>query len=307
MRTPGRDPDRKRIHLEPLPVTVWQLVQSTRYRYGPGVLLVLAIALLLIGVIALVNGQPWGVLLVVVGVVLLFKLPASKKTREPSRSASNRRDPRSPLQQAPDRPSRPPLPGVVPPAVGLRQSFTEEASAPSPRPESSPARLLEPAAPAPVLEHKAEEAPSPARAIVTRTNANPERIELFDPFLSTERRWTASEDKALVDAYRRERRMAAIAEEIRVDQRQVALRVTRLLFDASGDLDDESQAPLHGRRWSRDEQQAVLLSFDRGETLSRIAASVGRTPLAVAWRILEHRPERVPVPAAAEAKWAQLR
>jgi hypothetical protein len=274
------------------------------------VILLLALALLLIGLIALVNGQPWAVLLVVVGVVLLFKIPASKKTREPSRSPVNRPAARSPLRQEPDQPTRSQLPGVVQLDAAPRKAATDERLTPSPRPEASPPPLPEAPAPAPapvlVLVPQTEIVPPSAHVIVTRTNANPERVELYDPFQSSERRWTSLDDKALVEVYRRERRMAAIAEELRVDQRQVAIRLTRVLFEASGDLDDESQAPLHGRRWSRDEQEAVLVSFDHGATLGRIAGSVGRTPLAVAWRILEHRHEPVPVPTVVQAKWAQL-
>ena len=95
------------------------------------------------------------------------------------------------------------------------------------------------------------------------------------------------DDIDFVDLYRQGLSITAIASELAVDDRAVAIRLTVRLLDGAGDLDDETTAPRHGIPYTPDERTRILLSYGRGQSFTRIAADLGRTPLAIAWQLLD--------------------
>jgi RNA polymerase primary sigma factor len=98
---------------------------------------------------------------------------------------------------------------------------------------------------------------------------------------------TVPDDLELVDCYRQGLSIAAIADSLNRDERAVAIRLTELLLGGAGDLDDESIAPRHGIYYSPDERARILVAYGRDSSIYKIAADVGRTPLAIAWQLLE--------------------
>lgn len=94
-------------------------------------------------------------------------------------------------------------------------------------------------------------------------------------------------DLDLVDRYRQGLSIAAIASALDFDERVVAIRLTEILLDGSGDLDDESTAPRNGIPYTPDERERLLMAFGRNQPFQRIAKDLGRTPLAIAWQLLD--------------------
>jgi RNA polymerase sigma factor (sigma-70 family) len=94
-------------------------------------------------------------------------------------------------------------------------------------------------------------------------------------------------DLDLVDQYRQGLSITAIASALDVDERVVAIRLTEILLDGSGDLDDESTAPRNGIPYTPGERERLLVAFGRNQPFQRIAKDLGRTPLAIAWQLLD--------------------
>ena len=94
-------------------------------------------------------------------------------------------------------------------------------------------------------------------------------------------------DLDLIDRYRQGLSIAAIANTVDADERVVAIRLTELLLGGTGDLDDESTAPRHGIPYTPGERERLLVAFSRNQTFQRIAMDLGRTPLAIAWQLLD--------------------
>lgn len=268
-------------------------------RYVPGMIVSAGVLALFIGTVAAANGQEWCIPTLVGGIALLFLAAILKSIRPRHRRQQGQTpeiscptpDSGRRLQQA--LASGSPATAPVAPPQLVRTPKPEVATPTGDSPLPTPA--------APRTPPRVSPSVNPSTAvpqIITRTSANASGAPLLDPYRLSERVWSADEDAQLTESYRRHRKMAAVAEELRVDQRQVAIRLTRLLFEQEGDIDDETKAPMHGRRWSKDEQHAVFRAYGAGESLTRVASSVGRTPLAVGWRLLESLSGPVPTPAA---------
>ena len=80
-----------------------------------------------------------------------------------------------------------------------------------------------------------------------------------------------------------------------MEPRDVVARLALLLFPFEGELDDASIAARHGERYEPDERQRMLARYRVDQGLREISASHGRTPLAVAWQLLDSpsRPVKV--------------
>lgn len=133
-----------------------------------------------------------------------------------------------------------------------------------------------------------------APAMVTRTSANDSGARLLDPYDGTERRWTRSEQVQLLDHYERGRDIPGIAAEMRTDQREVAIRLIRLLLSPSGNIADESGCPRHGKNYDRDEVLKIEDLHRGGLRLRSIANEVERTQLGVGWKLLSLHVPGVP-------------
>lgn len=171
-------------------------------------------------------------------------------------------------------------PSTVPTArsTGVEAPTTVDSLAPQ-RPLDKPERLVPP------RSSGGPTSPS-APAVVTRTSTNNSGARLLDPYAGTERRWTRSEQAQLLDHYERGRDIPGIAAAMQIDQREVAIRLIRLLLSPSGDIEDETGCPRHGKKYDADEVRKIEDLQKGGLPLRSIAKEVERTQLGVGWKLL---------------------
>lgn len=130
----------------------------------------------------------------------------------------------------------------------------------------------------------------PKPAIITRTtSATTSGVSEFD---DADKSWTADEDSELLTAYLASRNLAATAESIRVDQRQVALRLVSLLLGPHGVIDDPL-APNHGKTYSAADSKAIIQAWRDGRKLPAIARDFQRDQLGIGWKLLDDRTKPV--------------
>lgn len=104
-----------------------------------------------------------------------------------------------------------------------------------------------------------------------------------------ERSWSAFEVEELVGFYLDGELLDSIAIKLRVDKKDVIYKLTRLNFGDTGNLDVTSEAPNDGRAWSKEQSNKLLEMNEAGITLSGMASILGRTKLAIGWRLAENR------------------
>ena len=73
---------------------------------------------------------------------------------------------------------------------------------------------------------------------------------------------------------------------MRIDQREVAIRLIRLLLFPSGNIEDEKDSPRHGKKYTADEVRNIEALHQGGIRLRSIANEVERTQLGVGWKLL---------------------
>lgn len=128
--------------------------------------------------------------------------------------------------------------------------------------------------------------PTPKPAIVTRTtSATTSGVGEFD---DADKQWNADEDGELLTAYLASRNLAATADSLRVDQRQIALRLITLLLGPQGVIDDPS-APDHGKTYSAADSRAIIQAWRDGRKLPAIARDFQRDQLGIGWKLLDDR------------------
>lgn len=110
--------------------------------------------------------------------------------------------------------------------------------------------------------------PMPKPKIVTRTTAT--ATNGFSKFDEAEKHWVVGQDTELLTAYLTSRNLAATADLLRVDQKQVALRLVTLLLGPQGALDNPS-APKHGKTYSATDSKAIVQAWGDGRKLPAIA------------------------------------
>ncbi|MBC7596987.1 MAG: sigma-70 family RNA polymerase sigma factor, partial [Kineosporiaceae bacterium] len=103
-------------------------------------------------------------------------------------------------------------------------------------------------------------------------------------------------DSAILEALQAGATIRAIATALRRDEREVATRLTVLLFGATGELDEADQASRHGDPLEHDERDRMVSEYRHDISIERIAAKFGRTILAVAWQLLDSPKRPVEVP-----------
>lgn len=129
--------------------------------------------------------------------------------------------------------------------------------------------------------------PESETVIQTRTGQNPAREKLVDPFETSERFWSVSETIRAVELYRSGKPIFQIARAMRIDQKQVAIRLIRELFGFQGEINDLANAPRNGKSYTDDELAIMVSYFEAGSSIQDIAAAVERTVLGVGWRMLD--------------------
>jgi type IV secretory pathway VirB10-like protein len=169
-----------------------------------------------------------------------------------------------------------------------------------PKPEEQPPIDPEPAPPEPEPEEsywlepdgKPSEPlprvkPTETPKIITRTSqvAGGQTQETW----RGERTWSPFEVNELLGFYLDGELLDSIAIKLRIDKKDVIYKLTRINFGDTGDLDVTSEAPNDGRAWSDTHSSKLLEMNEAGITLSGMASILGRTKLAIGWRLAEKR------------------
>jgi hypothetical protein len=100
---------------------------------------------------------------------------------------------------------------------------------------------------------------------------------------------------AIATHYRKGRTIGELAAEHQISERTVAYSLAETAFGPAA-LDDDSAAAFRdGAPWDPHEREKIESLFKKGATVSRISSQIGRTPFAIAWKLLD-RPEGVEIP-----------
>lgn len=124
-----------------------------------------------------------------------------------------------------------------------------------------------------------------AAEIITRTTRQDGKTT--DTWVS-EKVWTKAELTELVALHRSGKSVQQIAIQLRVDARDVVYGLAREIFACDGDLEDLKIAPNDGKRWLPADHRKLLELSSSGLPIERIAFRMGRTQLAIVWRLLDH-------------------
>lgn len=108
-----------------------------------------------------------------------------------------------------------------------------------------------------------------------------------------EKTWSRDETTTLLRLYSDGGSLDSIAKTMRIDKKDVAYKLTRLNFADSGDLEDSSEAPNDGKTWSKEDSKKLDEMNSAGITLGGMAKILGRTKLAIGWRLADRGKLRI--------------
>lgn len=128
----------------------------------------------------------------------------------------------------------------------------------------------------------------------TRTSSAVPGVELADAYADRERRWSRAEQLELLDLYGQRKSVFFIAQALHIDQKQVAIKLIRLLLAPSGDIENADGCPRHGKQYTKEELSIMEDLQRKGMRLRTIANEVQRTQLGVGWRLLDMHLPHVP-------------
>jgi hypothetical protein len=129
--------------------------------------------------------------------------------------------------------------------------------------------------------------PNQPPMIITRTSTNAGGYT--QETWKGERTWSPLEVDELLNLYSEGDLLESIAIKLRIDMKDVVYKLTRLNFEDSGDLEDISEAPNDGKAWSEDHSKKLIEMNIAGVSLSGMAKILGRTKLAIGWRLADQR------------------
>jgi hypothetical protein len=141
--------------------------------------------------------------------------------------------------------------------------------------------------PAVVTPVQSTSVPKHPPVIITRTSTNAGGYT--QETWKGERTWSPLEVDELLNLYSEGDLLESIAIKLRVDMKDVVYKLTRLNFEDSGDLEDISEAPNDGKAWSEDHSKKLIEMNIAGISLSGMAKILGRTKLAIGWRLADQR------------------
>ena len=101
-----------------------------------------------------------------------------------------------------------------------------------------------------------------------------------------DRVWNETETQQLLELFREGQRPSEIGEVLSIAERDVVVRLLRILMNAQGRLDDESLAFRSGEAYSRDDQIRLRAMYADGCSLMEISQALGRSPLGAGWKLL---------------------
>ena len=182
----------------------------------------------------------------------------------------------------------------------LKSALLAAGPAPSPQPPvATPVRARKPSKIVPEpTQHKTP-------AVVTRTTTvKTSGVGEFDEY---DKAWSAEEDHNLLSTYCAERSISISAVRLKVDQRQVAIRLVTLLMDPAGEIDDGSAASF-GKAYGAQDTKEIVESWRSGRRLPAIARNFNRSQLGIGWKLLDHPEHPVQltpamIPAIVKATW----
>lgn len=172
-----------------------------------------------------------------------------------------------------------------PPTLKAQPPIDPEPAPPEPEPEPEDSSWLEPdgtpSEPFPIVK------PTDAPKIITRTSqvAGGRAQETWQG----ERTWAQLEVDELLELYSQGALLESIAIKLRMDKKDIVYKLTRLNFEDSGDLEDTSEAPNDGKAWSEDHSIKLIEMNIAGISLTGMAKILGRTKLAIGWRLGDQR------------------
>ena len=102
---------------------------------------------------------------------------------------------------------------------------------------------------------------------------------------SSERNWSGADLKNLLLAHGEGITLIAIAVRLDADSKDVVYGIARHVFNCEGDLEDLAAAPNHGKKWLTRDDETMKQRLEQGVGLSELAFRLGRTPLAIIWRL----------------------
>jgi type IV secretory pathway VirB10-like protein len=255
------------------------------------VFILISISFASIGFYAIGTGEsPWaGIGLVAAGLfagLLSVKVTSLQEQLDWERQQAKRLSDVKPKKQTKAKKNPPKETKVsVAPSPEAEQPSYPEPTPPELEPEPEESYWVEPdgtpSKPLPRVE------PIASQKIVTRTSqvAGGQTQETW----KGERTWSSFEVEELVGFYLDGELLDSIAIKLRMDKKDVIYKLTRLNFDETGDLDVTSEAPNDGRAWSDEHSKKLLEMNEAGITLSGMASILGRTKLAIGWRLAEKR------------------
>lgn len=207
---------------------------------------------------------------------------SSRSSARPRLAATESKEPRAAPPAADSRA------GERTPSVSLQTRESERALG-GPRPpglEVAPAPL----SPATIAPERRHSRPT----VGTRTSSTVPDVELEDPYADKEKRWSRTDQVQLLDLYEQRKNVFVIAQALHVDQKQVAIKLIRLLLAPSGDIENADGCPRHGKQYTKEELGIMEDLQRKGMRLRTIANEVQRSQLGVGWRLLDMHLPRVP-------------
>ena len=101
--------------------------------------------------------------------------------------------------------------------------------------------------------------------------------------------WSDEDSTLAVVLYREGLKVFSIARRLGIVQRQVAIHLTRVLFNFPGEIDDVSSAPRNGKTCTEDEISTLKSHYEAGHPIGGIAVTMDRTVLGIGWRMIDLR------------------
>lgn len=107
------------------------------------------------------------------------------------------------------------------------------------------------------------------------------------------------DDLRVFEEYCAKSTISQIASSLQMDERTIVTSLVLSIFGPEALDDDETLAPYHGMPYTPDERDRILLAFKKADnsyaSIPSIAAQIGRTPFAIAWKLLDSPKRPIPI------------
>lgn len=122
----------------------------------------------------------------------------------------------------------------------------------------------------------------------TRTNVNFSKITAHEQYSQGSFPWTKTQESRVLELYKEQQKIREIADETRIDQREVAILLIERLLGSEGNIEDVKNASRNGMNYSRAEIEELDQLVKDDSLLPDIAKRMNRTQLGIGWRMLDH-------------------